>query len=167
MTTSTIRIPPRAVIDAACPDGNDFEDSSACSSCHSGRALPISSLRTVYVAMVVNMTPTVKSAARRWPRTSISTATASVMIVMPRVLNMTSMTRSGSTSQSDSTAYSAVGEPRSSNCATGPQPWTTASVTRPKSRNDSAAQPSSTCRDRSSKGRPPVQSRVRATRAER
>ena len=75
------------------------------------------------------MTPTVKIAARRWPRTSISTATTSVMIVMPTVPKMTSMTRSGPISQPESTAYSAAGEPRLSNCATGPQPWTTATST--------------------------------------
>ena len=59
ITTSTIRIPPNAVTEAACPDGNDFEESSACSSCHSGRARPTSSLTTVYVTVVATMTPTV------------------------------------------------------------------------------------------------------------
>ncbi len=51
------------------------------------------------------------------------------MIVMPTVANVTSTTRSGPTSQPESTAYSAAGEPRLSNCLTGPQPWTTASST--------------------------------------
>ena len=59
ITTRTIRIPPNAVTDAACPDGNDFEESSDCSTCHSGRARPTSSLMMVYAAEVVTMTPTV------------------------------------------------------------------------------------------------------------
>ena len=59
ITTRTIRIPPKAVTDAACPDGNDFEDSRDCSSCHSGRALPTSSLISVYATVVATMTPTV------------------------------------------------------------------------------------------------------------
>ena len=56
----------------------------------------------------------------------MSSVTAVVMIVMPMVAKMTSTTLSGPTSQPESTAYSAAGEPRSSNCLTGPQPWTTA-----------------------------------------
>ena len=54
-----MRIPPNAVTEAACPDGNDLDDSSACSICHSGRARPTSSLITVYAAVFVTMTPTV------------------------------------------------------------------------------------------------------------
>ena len=83
----------------------------------------------------------------------MSSATAIVMIVMPMVAKMTSMTRSGPTSQPESTAYSTAGEPRWSNCLTGPQPWTTATSTTPNSRNDSSAQLKSTRRGRSSTGR--------------
>ena len=85
ITTSTMRMPPKAVIDAAWPDGKDLEDSSACSTCHSGRALPTSSLIRLYVTVVATITPTVNTAARRCPRSHMASATISVRTVMPMV----------------------------------------------------------------------------------
>ena len=58
MTTSTIRIPPKAVIDAAWTDGYDLVEYSASSSCHSGRARPTSALTTLAAITVATITPT-------------------------------------------------------------------------------------------------------------
>ncbi len=49
----------------------------------------------VVASEVATMTPTVKYAARRWPRTNIRVASAAVMIATPMVLKISSTIRSG------------------------------------------------------------------------
>ena len=62
--TSTMTMPPRAVIAEACPDGKAPLCSSASGCCHDGRSRPTTALMTVVDSDVTIITPAVKNAAR-------------------------------------------------------------------------------------------------------
>ena len=135
IATSTIRIPPNAVTDAAWPDGNDFEDSSACSSCHSGRARPTSSLTTLvrhrgrdHHADGEDRRPAVAA-----ERASATATTARHDRHAERCRRRPRRPGAVPISQPESTAQSAPGRRGRRTASTGPQPWTTASVTSPNS----------------------------------
>ena len=119
-------MPANAVTDEACPDGNEWVVSTSTGDCHGGRSRPTSSLMPVVVSEVATITPTVKNAARRWPRTNIRIARTAVMIAMPMVLKISSIHRSGRCTQSASTAHAWAPSPRSSKSRITCQPWSTA-----------------------------------------
>ena len=150
MMTSTTMIPAKAVIEEACPDGNDWVLSSPSGFCHGGRPRPISSLRSVVTSEVASITQTANSAARRCFRYSIAPASSVVSTIMPYVANAVSTTFRGCRSQCSSTDQRSSEPPRWSSEVTGPQSWVTSTATTAKSAKQSSAQLNVVSRDRSS-----------------
>ena len=99
ISTSTHTTPPRAATDDAWPDGKALDSSRASGLCQSGRSRPTQTFSQVVASAVSAGTASATTAARRWPRSSMTSAVAMVMTVMPVVPKVSSIHRSRSKSR--------------------------------------------------------------------
>src|SRR6476659_3566324 len=152
ITASTTRMPQKAAIEEACPDGKELVVRKPVLFCHGGRPRPISILMNVVSSDVATITTTAKIAARRWFFSSRPPATIAVRMLIPIVAKATSTPFSGQRSQPASTAHRSAGSPRLSMLVSGPQSWVTSTATTPKRAKHRSAQLSVVRRGRSSKG---------------
>ncbi len=155
MVTSTITTPLKAAIDEAWPDGNDWLSRKRAGCCHSGRSRPTVTFIPVVASAVTSMTPTVKTAARRWERWSMNAARTTVRMVIPTVPNAVSTSSSTRSVPGSSMRHWLAPRPRLSRSTSHDQSWRTARVSSPSASRQAPASASWVARDRSSTGRGP------------
>ena len=146
---STIITPANAVTDVVCPLGKLWFSTTPVGSCHSGRSRPSTCLKKVVARAFTIITPAVKNAARRWPRTSSSTVTTTVKTVIPMVPRPCSTTRSEATNPSCPPVQLRAGLPSSSIRTNGCHLWVTSVAVSAKNAKQAALMPRFHARDRS------------------